>query len=47
MMCMGDAVPKAQVVENPVEQIDICPTISRLFQLRNPDLPENPAGLWI
>jgi hypothetical protein len=48
MMCMGDAVPKAQVVENPVEQIDICPTISRLFQLRNPDLPGKPLpGLWI
>jgi len=48
MMCMGDAVRKAQVIENPVEQSDICPTISRLFELGNLDLPGKPLpGLWI
>jgi hypothetical protein len=48
MMCMGDAVRKAQTFEDPIEQTDICPTIARLFELRNLDLPGKPMpGLWI
>lgn len=48
MMCMGEAVRNAQAIENPVEQTDICPTISRLFELGNLDLPGKPLpGLWI
>jgi hypothetical protein len=48
MMCMGDAVRKAQTVEDPIEQTDICPTIARLFELKNLDLPGKPMpGLWI
>jgi hypothetical protein len=48
MMCMGDAVRKAQTLEDPIEQTDICPTIARLFELKNLDLPGNPMpGLWI
>jgi hypothetical protein len=48
MMCMGEAVRKAQIIENPIEQTDICPTISRLFELGNLDLPGKLLpGLWI
>jgi len=48
MMCLGDAVRKAQIVENPIEQTDICPTIARLFELKNLDLPGKPMpGLWL
>ncbi len=47
MMCMGDAVRKAQIIENPVEQTDICPTIARLFELKDLDLPGKPLPeLW-
>ncbi len=48
MMCIGDAVRKAQTLEDPIEQTDICPTIARLFELKNLDLPGKPMpGLWI
>jgi hypothetical protein len=48
MMCLGDAVRKAQIIENPIEQTDICPTIARLFELKNLDLPGKPMpGLWL
>jgi len=48
MMCMGDAVRNAQILEDPIEQTDICPTIARLFELKNLDLPGKPMpGLWI
>jgi hypothetical protein len=48
MMCMGEAVRKAQIIENPVEQTDICPTIAGLFELGSLDLPGKPLpGLWI
>jgi hypothetical protein len=48
MMCMGEAVRKAQIVENPIEQIDICPTLARLFELGDLGLPGKPMpGLWI
>ena len=48
MMCMGDAVRKAQIIENPIEQTDICPTIARLFEVKDLDLPGKPLpGLWL
>jgi len=48
MMCLGDAVRKAQIVEAPVEHTDLCPTIARLFELKHLDLPGKPLpGLWI
>jgi len=48
MMCLGDAVRKAQIVENPIEHTDICPTIARLFDLKGLDLPgKSIPGLWI
>ena len=42
MMCLGDAVRKAQILENPIEQTDVCPTVARLFALKNLDLPGKP-----
>src|SRR5262249_29827254 len=48
MLCMGEAVRNAQEVENPVRQTDIFPTISRLFELKNIDVPGQPLpGLWL
>lgn len=48
MLCLGDAVRSAQLIENPVEQTDICPTIARLFEMKNLDLPGKPLpGLWL
>jgi hypothetical protein len=48
MICLGEAVRKARIIENPVEQIDICPTLSRIFELGNLDLPgKQLPGLWI
>jgi len=48
MLCMGEAVRNVQEVENPVRQTDIFPTISRLFELKNIDVPGQPLpGLWL
>jgi hypothetical protein len=47
MMCLGDAVRKAQVIETPVAHTDLCPTIARLFAIKGLDLPGKPLpGLW-
>jgi hypothetical protein len=47
MMCMGDAVRQSQIIENPIEQTDICPTIAHLFELGNLDMPGKPIpGIW-
>jgi hypothetical protein len=42
MMCLGDAVRKAQVIETPVTQIDLCPTIAQLFAIKGLNLPGKP-----
>jgi hypothetical protein len=42
LMCLGEAVRSPDVVERPVEHIDICPTIASLFGIRNLDLPGKP-----
>lgn len=48
MMCMGHAVRKAQVIERPINQTDICPTIARLFGIKNLELPGTPLQeMWI
>jgi hypothetical protein len=48
LMCMGEAVRKAQIIENPIEHTDLCPTIARLFELKKTDLPgKQMPGLWI
>lgn len=48
MMCLGDAIRRAQVLEDPVVQTDICPTIARLFAVNNLQLGGKPLpGLWL
>ena len=48
MMCLGEAARSADVVERPVQHIDLCPTIAGLFGLKDLDLPGKPLpGLSI
>ena len=48
MMCLGDAIRRSQVVEDPVRQTDISPTIARLFDLKKIEMSGNPLpGLWV
>jgi hypothetical protein len=48
MMCLGDAIRRAQVLEDPVVQTDICPTIARLFAVNNLQVSGKPLpGLWL
>jgi hypothetical protein len=42
MMCLGESAQHIQSVERTVQQIDICPTIARLFGLNGLDLPGKP-----
>ena len=42
MMCLGEAAHPPNVVERPVQHIDICPTIVRLFGIQDLDLPGKP-----
>lgn len=48
MMCLGDAIRGPQVIEQPVEHIDLCSTIARLFALKDLEIPGKPLpGLWL
>lgn len=48
MLCLGEAIRKAQTVDDPVEQADLCPTIARLFELNKLDLPgKTLPGFWL
>lgn len=48
MLVMGDGVRNATMIENPVNQTDIFPTIARLFELKKFDVAGKPLpGLWI
>jgi hypothetical protein len=48
MMCLGEAARSANVIERPVQQIDLCPTIAGLFGIKDLDLPGKPLpGLSI
>jgi hypothetical protein len=42
MMCLGEAARSADVVEHPVQHIDLCPTIAGLFGIKDLDLPGTP-----
>jgi hypothetical protein len=44
LMCLGEAVRSPDVVERPVQHIDICPTIATLFGIRDLDLPGKPLS---
>ncbi len=39
MMCLGEAARSANVVERPVQHIDLCPTIAGLFGVKDLELP--------
>lgn len=48
MLCLGEAVRSPQIIKTPIEQIDICPTISTLFDIKMPDLLGKPVrGLFV
>jgi hypothetical protein len=48
MMCLGEAVRHAQIIEDPVEQTSICPTIANLFEAKHLNLPgQILPGLWL
>ena len=48
MLCLGDAIRRAQIIEDPIQQTDICPTVARLFEVKNLDLAGKPLpGLWL
>jgi hypothetical protein len=48
MMCLGDAVRDAQTHEAPVLQTDLCPTIAKMFELKNVETAGKPLpGLWL
>jgi len=48
MMCLGESIRSAQILEQPVIQTDICPTIGKLFSLKNLGLPGKPLpGIWL
>jgi hypothetical protein len=48
MLCLGDAIRRAQIIEDPINQTDICPTVARLFEIKNLDLAGKPIpGLWL
>jgi hypothetical protein len=42
LMCLGEAARSPDVVERPVQHIDICPTIAGLFGIKDIDLPGTP-----
>lgn len=42
MMCLGELARSPDVVERPVQHIDICPTIAGLFGIKDLDFPGKP-----
>jgi hypothetical protein len=42
MMCLGEAARSADVIERPVQHIDLCPTIAGLFGIKDMDCPGKP-----
>lgn len=47
MMCLGEAVRKGQIIEDPIEQTSICPTIVNLFGAKHLNLPGRILpGVW-
>jgi hypothetical protein len=48
MLCLGDAVRKSQVIEEPLEHIQLCSTFAGLFHLAAPAEAGRPLpGLWL
>ncbi|WP_420238460.1 hypothetical protein ACOBR2_02330 [Telmatobacter bradus] len=48
MLCLGDAVRRPQVIEDPVEQIQLCATLGKLFEIATPAGVGRPLpGLWL
>ncbi len=48
MMCLGEAARSADVIERPIQHVDLCPTIAGLFGVKDLDLPGKPLpGLSI
>ena len=47
MMCLGDAIKKPGLIEEPVLQTQIHPTIGKLFGIKT-DVSGKPLpGLWL
>lgn len=42
MMCLGEAARSADVIEHPVQHIDLCPTIASMFGVKDLDFPGKP-----
>jgi hypothetical protein len=48
MLCMGDAARRPQVIEEPVEHIQLCSTLGKLFEVATPAGVGRPLpGLWL
>ncbi len=48
MMCLGEAARSADVIERPVQHVDLCPTIAGIFGIRGLDLPGKALpGLFV
>ena len=42
MMCLGEAARSADVIESPVQHVDLCPTIAGMFGIKGLNLPGKP-----
>lgn len=42
MMCLGAAAKPGEIIERPVQHIDICPTIANLFEMKLGDMEGKP-----
>ena len=42
MLCLGDGIRQPQVIADPVEQIQICPTLAHLFGIGGPAQAARP-----
>jgi hypothetical protein len=41
LMCVGEAAGSPQIVERPIEHVDLCPTIAKLFDIGKLELAGN------
>jgi hypothetical protein len=48
MMCLGEAARSADVIERPIQHVDLCPTIAGMFGIKDLDIAGKPLpGLSI
>jgi hypothetical protein len=48
MMFLGEAARSADVIERPIQHVDLCPTIAGMFGVKDLDIPGKPLpGLSI